>query len=241
MERFNVGPARQAQERLEAMIQLEGLQPGERIPPERELSENWGISRSAVRSAISSLIAENKLSSRQGAGNYVAQPRVVRNLRDLRPFVDVARRLGRTVTTTVLGWKVIEAKMELADRLELDVGDDVLRLSRIRAVDGTPAAVEHSFLPARRFAGLDRRYSPQSSLYQTLQRDYGTEVVRGYERVSVGEADAESARLLDIEIGTALFVLSGVANDHTDRPVEAFAANVRGDLVGFASELERRR
>ncbi|MCO5997902.1 GntR family transcriptional regulator [Actinoallomurus rhizosphaericola] len=241
MDRLNIRPALRAQERLEALIRFGGLQPGDKIPAERDLSERWGISRSAVRSAIGALIAEHKLSSRQGAGTYVAEPRVIRNLRDLRPFADVTRRLGRTMTTTVLSWETLTADMELADRLDLDAGEEVFRLARVRAIDATPAAVEYSFVSARRFPGLDRRYSPEFSLYETLQRDYGVEVVSGYQRVTVGHADAETARLLQIELGEALFALNGVANDYADRPVEAFAAQARSDYVGFASELERRR
>ncbi|TRX74135.1 FCD domain-containing protein [Pseudomonas mangiferae] len=57
---------------LEAMI-LEGtLKPGERLPAERALAEQFGVSRPSLREAIQKLVAKGLLVSRQGGGNYVA-------------------------------------------------------------------------------------------------------------------------------------------------------------------------
>ncbi len=57
---------------LEAMI-LEGtLKAGERLPAERQLAEQFGVSRPSLREAIQKLVARGLLVSRQGGGNYVA-------------------------------------------------------------------------------------------------------------------------------------------------------------------------
>ncbi|NLU13921.1 MAG: FCD domain-containing protein [Gammaproteobacteria bacterium] len=60
-------------EQLETMI-LEGvLQAGERLPAERKLAEQFGVSRPSLREAIQKLVAKGLLVSRQGGGNYVNQ------------------------------------------------------------------------------------------------------------------------------------------------------------------------
>ncbi|RRV04123.1 GntR family transcriptional regulator [Pseudomonas sp. v388] len=60
-------------ERLEQMI-LEGtLKSGGRLPAERALAEQFGVSRPSLREAIQKLTAKGLLISRQGGGNYVAQ------------------------------------------------------------------------------------------------------------------------------------------------------------------------
>ncbi|NLJ12280.1 MAG: FCD domain-containing protein [Gammaproteobacteria bacterium] len=60
-------------ERLETMI-LEGvLQAGERLPAERKLAEQFGVSRPSLREAIQKLVAKGLLISRQGGGNYVCK------------------------------------------------------------------------------------------------------------------------------------------------------------------------
>ncbi len=60
-------------EQLEGMI-LEGtLKSGERLPAERALAEQFGVSRPSLREAIQKLVAKGLLVSRQGGGNYVVE------------------------------------------------------------------------------------------------------------------------------------------------------------------------
>lgn len=60
-------------DRLEGMI-LEGtLTSGQRLPAERVLAEQFGVSRPSLREAIQKLVAKGLLVSRQGGGNYVAE------------------------------------------------------------------------------------------------------------------------------------------------------------------------
>ncbi|GGC69016.1 GntR family transcriptional regulator [Marinobacter halophilus] len=60
-------------EQLETMI-LEGtLQPGQRLPPERALAEQFGVSRPSLREAVQRLAAKGLLNSRQGGGNFVTE------------------------------------------------------------------------------------------------------------------------------------------------------------------------
>jgi GntR family transcriptional repressor for pyruvate dehydrogenase complex len=76
---MNFGPLRQRRladdivARLEVMI-LEGtLKVGERLPAERVLAEQFGVSRPSLREAIQRLAAKGLLNSRQGGGTYVCE------------------------------------------------------------------------------------------------------------------------------------------------------------------------
>ena len=57
---------------LEKRILEGSLKPGDRLPPERELAAELGVSRPSLREAIQKLVAKGLLVSRQGGGNYVA-------------------------------------------------------------------------------------------------------------------------------------------------------------------------
>jgi GntR family transcriptional repressor for pyruvate dehydrogenase complex len=57
--------------RVYELIKREDLKPGDRLPPERELSKQLGISRPSLRAALSSLISMGVLQSRQGAGTFI--------------------------------------------------------------------------------------------------------------------------------------------------------------------------
>ncbi|MGO1749976.1 MAG: GntR family transcriptional regulator [Marinobacter sp.] len=79
-------------EQLETMI-LEGtLNPGERLPAERALAEQFGVSRPSLREAVQKLVAKGLLISRQGGGNFVSD------------------RLGSSFTDPLLG--LLESRPE---------------------------------------------------------------------------------------------------------------------------------
>ena len=59
--------------KLEGMILKGTLRAGERLPAERVLAEQFGVSRPSLREAIQKLAAKGLLVSRQGGGNYIAE------------------------------------------------------------------------------------------------------------------------------------------------------------------------
>lgn len=64
--------AEQAVRRIQELVQGGELAPGERLPPERELARQLGVSRSTLREAIRALVVMNILVSRHGDGTYVS-------------------------------------------------------------------------------------------------------------------------------------------------------------------------
>lgn len=56
---------------LEKRILEGSLKPGDRLPPERELAAELGVSRPSLREAIQKLASKGMLQSRQGGGTYV--------------------------------------------------------------------------------------------------------------------------------------------------------------------------
>jgi len=72
-----IQPARSSQNteqvvaRVYELIKRDELKPGDRLPPERELAKQLGISRPSLRAGLSSLISMGVLQSRQGAGTFL--------------------------------------------------------------------------------------------------------------------------------------------------------------------------
>ncbi|WP_337001639.1 MULTISPECIES: FadR/GntR family transcriptional regulator [unclassified Microbacterium] len=61
----------EAIEKIKAMIVAGELAPGDRLPPEKELSERLGLSRSSMREAVKALEVIRVLDVRRGDGTYV--------------------------------------------------------------------------------------------------------------------------------------------------------------------------
>jgi DNA-binding FadR family transcriptional regulator len=92
-------------ERLAQSIRLGVLTDGQRLPPERELAETFGVSRVTLREAIRALREVGLVESRRGrgGGTFVQSPRMARSRsaerigRSLRPSLDDALDLRRVV------------------------------------------------------------------------------------------------------------------------------------------------
>jgi GntR family transcriptional repressor for pyruvate dehydrogenase complex len=86
----SVPRARQVREQLELAIRAGEFKPGDKLPPERELTETFGVSRVSVREALRSLEARNLVKIRHGAGTVVTDP-AERATRDLAHWLQLHR------------------------------------------------------------------------------------------------------------------------------------------------------
>ena len=70
------------------------MRPGDAFPPERELCDEIGVSRTTLRSALTHLASTHVVERRQGSGNYLCQSRPTVQLDDLSGFSEIVRSIG---------------------------------------------------------------------------------------------------------------------------------------------------
>ena len=58
-------------DQIHALIREGRWEPGDQIPPERELAERFRVSRTSVREALRALEMQGMIESRQGGGTFV--------------------------------------------------------------------------------------------------------------------------------------------------------------------------
>lgn len=63
-------------EQIEALIREKTLAPGDQLLPERQLAEQLGVSRAAVREALTALAARGLIEITPGGGAYVREARI---------------------------------------------------------------------------------------------------------------------------------------------------------------------
>jgi len=210
---------------IERAIADGDLAPGDRLPPERALAEEHGVSRMTVRQALQSLESRGLLRRAIGrnGGSFVERPKVER---DLGTFSGLSEQLARQGVAA--GARVLSAREV----------DGVVEIVRVRLADGEPFAVERSSFPADRFRGLLGR-DLTGSLYELLGEDAP---VRAVERIEPVLADAEDAAALGLRVGAPLMLVDRVAYDEAGLVVETARDVFRGDrtrIVAWTSELVR--
>lgn len=220
---------------LRDAIERGKLKPLEALPPERDMAQDFGISRITVRKALDALVADGLLTRRQGAGTFVAG-RVEKQFSKLSSFSEDMAARGRTVRSEWLQQIEGAVTPDEALMLGLSPGSPVYRFHRIRYADELPMALELAIIPGFALESLD---VVGLSLYAALQ-DAGMRPVRALQRLRAVSFDAEQAKLLGIEAGApGLFIeRRGFLED--GRAVEATRSWYRGDAYDFVAELNTR-
>jgi GntR family transcriptional regulator len=192
--------------------------PGAALPNEQALAVELGVSQGTVRKALDSLAAENLVERRQGKGTFIAE---VTPARALFKFFRIARPGGERVTpaSEKASTKRRRATKQERTRLELAADDDVVEITRVRLVDGTPAIRETITVPARRFPGLDRRPIP-NTIYALYQSDYGINILAADEELRAVVAGPDDAKALQLPPGTPLLEIDRTAFDIDGKPIE---------------------
>lgn len=223
------------------LLELIGsLEPGSLVATERELATELQTSRTTVRQALSELVAEGRLVRRQGSGTYVAEPKITWPLY-LASFTEQVEASGFKPSSQLLSTQRIAAGAELARQLSLAARAPVYKIERVRLADGSPIAVETSWLPAERFPGLTRHIRKYGSLHAILADQYRTVLHAGDEWIDTAPATPREARSLRVDVGTPTLVVSRQNFDSGGTPVELGRTWFRSDRVTLMTHLASMR
>jgi GntR family transcriptional regulator len=205
---------------LLAQVRRGLLKAGDRLPSEPELSARFGVSRMTVRQAIDRLVGEHVVVRRRGSGTYVTASSRYRRLNKLGAFADEIGLGDADIRTEVRDAAALSPPDEVASRLGLKAGQQVVRLLRLRLVDGAPAALQESWLPYALAPDLAREPLLDGSLYRTLADRWGVQVKWAEQEISAAAATADQAELLRVPAGSPLVTIVRLTFAGAEHPVE---------------------
>lgn len=223
----------QLQKILRDAIEGQVAQAEKAIPTERDLAEEFDVSRITVRKAIDGLVSEGIVSRRRGAGTFVTRPRVEKSLSKLSSFSQDMVSRGRRPHSVWVSKAMGTVTPEEALSLGLSPGSHVFRFHRIRYADDTSMALEYSTVPAY---CLPSEEAVGASLYEALEAA-GHLPVRALQRLRAIAFGPEQAEALGIEAGApGLFIeRRGFLAD--GRTAEFTQSYYRGDAYDVVAEL----
>lgn len=222
-------------QRLENAVAEGILQPGNSLPPEREIAEITGLSRVTVRRAIQDLVRKGTVIQRQGSGSFVREPetRLEQSLSQLTSFTEDMHRRGLDTSATWLERGIFVPSPEEIVALGLGADEQVARIVRLREAGGRPMALERAALPPD---VLPDPLAVSESLYLTLEAT-GNRPVRAVQKITAVNLAKDEAGLLQVAEGAAGLAIQRISYLQGGRVVEFTRSIYRGDAYEFVAEL----
>lgn len=238
IDRTSTTPAYlQLKSQLERLITAGALGRGEALPSERTLAQELGISRMTVRRALEGLVEAGLVESRRGSGTFVRKEGLDQHVQQLFSFSDEVARAGYQAGSTVIAIEQFPAGELVSRSLDVELGTTILRLLRLRTLDGEPFEMQDAYLPPR-FLPLSIVDLTQSgSLYETLDTQFGARPLRAVQTVGARLATQTEARYLKLPRDVPVLSKQRVTYGLDERPIEFVLCAARSDKFRLVFEV----
>ena len=211
---------RQVAQDLVSQVERSELSPGERLPPEAQLAQRYGVNRLTIRRALEELARAGIVRTEHGVGSFIAEPAVRHRIDDGEASLSesMARR-GIAVHHRVLA--VTERDADVEFRF-------------VRYLEDEPWSIGEVVVPAS-LAPLD--WDGSGSVFAAISARHGTTIKRAETAFGARAADPDEAGWLEVPVGSALLEVRGFNTDQHGRVVASFAHRIRGDRAEYVVRL----
>ena len=228
---------------IDSMVEyIEGneLAPGFQLPGEAELCRLFDVSRTVIRQALQELEYKGMIYRTKGKGTFVAKPKIHEGLfQELTGFYQDMETRGHTPESIVLKQEKVKAAKKVAAYLEINEGDPVIIIDRLRFVQKEPIVLVTTYLPYSICPELLEIDLTKRSLYEYLEEEHGIQIARGKRYLEAVAANQVEAQHLRVSVGAPLILLDSVSYLADGKPLEYYHALHRGDRSRFETELIR--
>ncbi|WP_326674323.1 MULTISPECIES: GntR family transcriptional regulator [unclassified Streptomyces] len=209
------------------------------LPDERVLGRSLGATRNVVRAALDLLRDEGLVTRRRGIGTLVTARKAGHGLGRLTGLAEELTPYG-TVTNEVREARLVQhAPPAVAERLMLPDGSAAVYIERLRHLDGSPLSLDSTWLApdiGGPLLGLDLAWR---DLFALIEENSGVRLGSAEITVHAVTAEPDTAQLLGIPNGSALFAIDRLTRLADGRPVDLESLRVRGDRFALHTVLER--
>lgn len=215
------------------------------VPGEVHLMKQFGVARVTVRKALERLVADGLIARAPGRGTVAVAPAAggrggepQRRGAPLTGLLENIVDMGLRTSVKVLRCEVLPAPQAVARQLDIAPGTPVQKAVRVRSTRFGPLSHITTHVPQAFAQGFGRRELARQPILLLLERS-GVVIGRARQSISAKLADAEVARLLQVDVGSALLAVQRLVFDAEDRPVQWLQGLYRPDRYQYRMQLSR--
>lgn len=216
--------------------QITKMKPHERLTPERQMAETWGVSRMTLRRALEVLQDKGLIYTVPSSGMYVAEPKYV-HTSDVTSLSEVTRHRGAHPNSKIHLADRIHASTEVAEALGIKLGSPVYRIEQTFYDDNVPLATETSYVPTDMARGLIK-HDLTRSLSGILAENFERPIVRVKYRVRAVVPEKRFLERLNLKSEEPVFEFCARGITSDKRTVFYVVSFKRGDKYDLTYEIE---
>lgn len=211
--------------------------PGECLPSEFALAEEFSVSQGTVRKALDSMAQKNLVVRQQGRGTFVSAHSSQRELFRFFHLVGANDEKQSPKTSRILRFQKRRGTRVETDRLSLPKNAPVIRIERVRTMQDKPAIIETIVLPQSLFKGLGEKDGVPNELYQLYEQSYGVTIHKAAEHLTARAATEDEAKVLSVKPGDPLLEIDRLATTLDGMPVEWRVSRCDTRAHSYLSEI----
>lgn len=212
---------------------------GQKLPSEKELAEQYGVSVITVRLALENLSEESVINKIQGKGSFVNKsPDSKYNLRfsDLKSFTEKQSQLNYNAGARLLGVKKRRAARYEANIFEIPEDGNVVEIIRIRTVNDIPTMISTMVVNEELGNWLSEQ-ELSGSVYDLL-RKRGIILKVGKETIEAAMPTKEQSKILSLPLNTPVLLSERISYDEHGNVIYITKSVINSNLMKITVEIK---
>ena len=226
---------RQVEQVLEYKISSGQWDEGFQLPTEQELATLFNISTITVKRAIIELVNKGFLMRQRGKGTFVLGKR---KEQDINQLISLTTDQSESHPHELLHFAIEIASSEMVEKMKLNHGDQVVRIERLKIVDGEPISLEYTYLPYVHCHGITSEDINNDLIYNMLRHKFHINLGKAKLFIKPYIATGKQAEVLGISENTAVFEWERFTYSKEKEIVEYSMFYVRPDKETYFTEVD---
>ncbi len=204
------------------LMMLDGgsLTRGERLPPEEELKEIFGVSRMTVRHATDHLVGRGLLVRKQGRGTYWTEKAASVGRGKLSGINREIFKITEKTEVKVISKHTDAAPEEVSKFLRIPAESEVIVFERLRSMRGEPISYTVNYLPVATGELVEKSHLETMTMMETLEKVLKIDLGVVEHVVEITRAGADAARHLRLSVLDPVLTVKTSIFDTSSSPVE---------------------
>ncbi|WP_200816459.1 GntR family transcriptional regulator [Salirhabdus sp. Marseille-P4669] len=209
----------------------------EKIPSERELMEEYHVSRSTVREAVRQLVLDGVLKKKPGKGTFIAPKSIDDWLGNLSSTSETIVRMGMIPGARLVESKIVNVEAQIGNKIGLE---KAYFFKRIRYANNSPIGIESHYYPIEIGKKLIEFDLNKESFYELLENKIGIKALSAEQVIKAGKMPKSQAKLLNLNHSIDVLIAERRLTDINGNFVEYENAFYRSDMYSFKINLSRK-